>query len=91
MLIKNLVYLYNLMKTSENIIDKISKELSFDKKTIREVVNKTFKEVKQNMNKKEKIMLRGFMKFVCAQEKKTQTNKTVNEIKKYQAIKTKTK
>ena len=77
------------MKTTENIIDKISKELSFDKKTIREVVNKTFSEVKERMNKKEKIMLRGFMKFVCAQEKKTQTNKTVREIEEYQTIKTK--
>lgn len=79
------------MKTSENIIDKISKELSFDKKTIREVVNKTFKEVKERMNKKEKIMLRGFVKFVCAQEKKTQTNKTIDKVNEYQAIKTKTK
>ena len=79
------------MKTTENIIDKISKELPFDKKTIREVVNKSFSEVKERMGKKEKVMLRGFIKFVCAQEKKTQTNKTIDKVKEYQAIKTKHK
>ena len=79
------------MKTSKTIIDKISKELPFDKGIIREVVNKTFKEVKERMNKKEKVMLRGFMKFVCAEEKKTQTNKTIEKIEEYKEIKTKTK
>jgi nucleoid DNA-binding protein len=59
------------MKNSEDIINKISDKLPFSKKTIREVVNKTFSEVKERMGKKDKVMLRGFMKFVCATDKKT--------------------
>jgi len=75
------------MKKPENIIDKISKELPYSKKLIRKVVNKTFSEIKNKLEQDEKIMLRGFMKFVNASEKKTKTY----SLKDYQKLKTKNK
>ena len=75
------------MKTSKDIIDSISESTSFSKQTIRKVVNKTFEEIKERLSKDEKIMLRGFMKFVCASKKKTKTY----SIKDYQKLKTKNK
>lgn len=75
------------MKTSKDIIDSISKSNSFSKQTIRKVVNKTFEEIKERLSKDEKIMLRGFMKFVCASKKKTKTY----SIEDYQKLKTKNK
>lgn len=75
------------MKTSKDIIDSISENNSFSKQTIRKVVNKTFEEIKQRLNKDDKVMLRGFMKFVCASKKKTKTY----SIEDYQKLKTKNK
>jgi|TARA_R110002020_G_scaffold248094_2_gene462158 nucleoid DNA-binding protein len=75
------------MKTSKDIIDSISESNSFSKQTIRKVVNKTFEEIKERLSKDEKIMLRGFMKFVCASKKKTKTY----SIEDYQKLKTKNK
>lgn len=75
------------MKTSKDIIDSISESNNFSKQTIRKVVNKTFEEIKERLNKDDKIMLRGFMKFVCASKKKTKTY----SIEDYQKLKTKNK
>ena len=75
------------MKTSKDIIDSISESNSFSKQTIRKVVNKTFEEIKERLSKDEKIMPRGFMKFVCASKKKTKTY----SIEDYQKLKTKNK
>ena len=75
------------MKTSKDIIDSISESNNFSKQTIRKVVNKTFEEIKERLSKDEKIMLRGFMKFVCASKKKTKTY----SIEDYQKLKTKNK
>jgi len=75
------------MKTSKDIIDSISKNIPYSKQVIRKVVNNTFGEVKKRMNNKEKIMLRGFIKFVCATNKKTKTY----TLKEYQKLKTKNK
>tara|TARA_R110000744_G_scaffold177707_1_gene296651 strand:- start:634 stop:861 length:228 start_codon:yes stop_codon:yes gene_type:complete len=75
------------MKTSKNIIDSISESNNFSKQTIRKVVNKTFEEIKKRLNKDDKVMLRGFMKFVCASKKKTKTY----SIEDYQKLKTKNK
>ena len=75
------------MKTSENVIDRISKRLPFSKETIRKVVNKTFSEMKERMGKDEKVMLRGFMKCVCASREKTKTYSN----DEYKDIKTKDK
>tara|TARA_R100000951_G_C2495606_1_gene135825 strand:- start:195 stop:422 length:228 start_codon:yes stop_codon:yes gene_type:complete len=75
------------MKTSKDTIDKIVNDLPFGKIVIREVVNKTFSEIKDRLNKDEKVMLRGFMKFVCADKKKTKTY----TLKDYQKLKTKEK
>ena len=75
------------MKTSKDVIDTISKDLPFSKEIIRKVVNKTFTEIKERVSKDEKIMLRGFMKFVCATKKKT---KTYN-LEDYKKLKTKDK
>jgi|TARA_R100001463_G_scaffold98417_1_gene152923 nucleoid DNA-binding protein len=75
------------MKTSEDIINSISKQLPFNKETIRKVVNKTFSEIDSRMKKDDKVMLRGFMKFVCATKEKT---KTMN-IEEYKRLKTKEK
>tara|TARA_R110002153_G_scaffold106428_2_gene245733 strand:- start:240 stop:467 length:228 start_codon:yes stop_codon:yes gene_type:complete len=75
------------MKTSKDIIDSISESNNFSKQTIRKVVNKTFEEIKKRLNKDDKIMLRGFMKFVCASKKKTKTY----SIEDYQKLKTKNK
>lgn len=75
------------MKKPENIINKISKELPYSKKLIRKVVNKTFLEIKNKLEKDEKIMLRGFMKFVNASKKKTKTY----SLEDYQKLKTKNK
>ena len=68
------------MKNSEDIINKLVTQLPFSKETIRGVVNKTFSEVKDRMSKDKKIMLRGFMKFVCASNKKTK-DYTIDEYK----------
>lgn len=75
------------MKTSEDIINSISKQLPFNKETIRKVVNKTFSEIDSRMKKDDKIMLRGFMKFVCATKEKTKTM----DIEEYKRLKTKDK
>ena len=75
------------MKTSKDIIDSISEDSNFSKQTIRKVVNKTFEEIKERLSKDDKIMLRGFMKFVCASKKKTKTY----SIEDYQKLKTKNK
>tara|TARA_R110001632_G_scaffold218359_1_gene347544 strand:- start:1498 stop:1725 length:228 start_codon:yes stop_codon:yes gene_type:complete len=75
------------MKTSKDIIDSISESNNFSKQTIRKVVNKTFEEIKKRLNKDDKVMLRGFMKFVCASKKKTKTY----SIEDYQKLKTKNK
>tara|TARA_R100000541_G_scaffold21513_1_gene31466 strand:- start:1101 stop:1328 length:228 start_codon:yes stop_codon:yes gene_type:complete len=75
------------MKTSKDIIDSISESNNFSKQTIRKVVNKTFEEIKERLSKDDKIMLRGFMKFVCASKKKTKTY----SIEDYQKLKTKNK
>jgi len=75
------------MKTSKDIIDSISKSNNFSKQIIRKVVNKTFEEIKERLSKDDKIMLRGFMKFVCASKKKTKTY----SIEDYQKLKTKNK
>ena len=75
------------MKTSKDIIDSISESNNFSKQTIRKVVNKTFEEIKERLNKDDKVMLRGFMKFVCASKKKTKTY----SIEDYQKLKTKNK
>jgi len=75
------------MKTSKDIIDSISVNNNFSKQTIRKVINKTFEEIKERLSKDDKIMLRGFMKFVCASKKKTKTY----SIEDYQKLKTKNK
>ena len=75
------------MKTSEDIINSISERLPFTKETIRKVVNKTFSEIDSRMKKEDKVMLRGFMKFVCATKEKT---KTMN-MEEYKRLKTKEK
>ena len=75
------------MKTSKDIIDSISVNNNFSKQTIRKVINKTFEEIKERLSKNDKIMLRGFMKFVCASKKKTKTY----SIEDYQKLKTKNK
>lgn len=75
------------MKTSEDIINSISKQLPFNKETIRKVVNKTFSEIDSRMKKDDKVMLRGFMKFVCATKEKTKTM----DIEEYKRLKTKDK
>jgi len=75
------------MKNSEDVIDRISKDLPFSKLKIREVVNKTFSEVKERMAKGDKVMLRGFMKFVCASDKKTK----VYSANDYEQLKSKSK
>lgn len=75
------------MKTSKDIIDSISEDSNFSKQTIRKVVNKTFEEIKERLSKNDKVMLRGFMKFVCASKKKTKTY----SIEDYQKLKTKNK
>jgi len=59
------------MKTSKDIIDKVSGSLPYSKKVIQDVVSKSFEEIAERMANKEKVMLRGFMKFVCADDKKT--------------------
>tara|TARA_R110000787_G_scaffold266983_2_gene373258 strand:+ start:478 stop:741 length:264 start_codon:yes stop_codon:yes gene_type:complete len=83
---KNIIFV-RYMKTSKDAIDNIRKDLPFSKEIIRKVVNKTFTEIKERTGKGEKIMLRGFMKFVCATKKKTKTYNLEN----YKKLKTKEK
>lgn len=75
------------MKKPEDIVNKVAAELPFSKKLIKEVVNKTFRNIDERMKNKENIMLRGFMKFVCASDKKTKTY----SIDEYKQLKTKDK
>tara|TARA_B100000768_G_C11098223_1_gene297934 strand:- start:328 stop:555 length:228 start_codon:yes stop_codon:yes gene_type:complete len=75
------------MKNSQDIVDKINDSLPFSKETIRTVVNKTFGEIKERISKGDKVMLRGFAKFVSASSKKTKTF-DIEEIKQ---LKTKNK
>tara|TARA_R110002167_G_scaffold237587_1_gene442746 strand:+ start:696 stop:959 length:264 start_codon:yes stop_codon:yes gene_type:complete len=83
---KNIIFVGD-MKTSKDVVDNISGDLPFSKEIIRKVVNKTFSEIRERTGKGEKIMLRGFMKFVCATKKKT---KTYN-LEDYKKLKTKEK
>ncbi len=75
------------MKNPEDIVNKVASQLPFSKKLIKEVVNKTFKNIDERMENKENIMLRGFMKFVCASDKKTKTY----SMDSYKQLKTKDK
>ncbi len=75
------------MKNPEDIVNKVASQLPFSKKLIKEVVNKTFKNIDERMENKENIMLRGFMKFVCASDKKTKTY----SMDEYKQLKTKDK
>jgi|TARA_R110000787_G_scaffold172894_4_gene285518 nucleoid DNA-binding protein len=75
------------MKKPEDIVNKVAAELPFSKKLIKEVVNKTFRNIDERMKNKENIMLRGFMKFVCASDKKTKTY----SMDEYKRLKTKDK
>ncbi len=75
------------MKKPEDIVNKVAAELPFSKKLIKEVVNKTFRNIDERMKNKENIMLRGFMKFVCASDKKTKTY----SMDEYKQLKTKDK
>ena len=75
------------MKKPEDIVNKLAAELPFSKKLIKEVVNKTFRNIDERMKNKENIMLRGFMKFVCASDKKTKTY----SMDEYKRLKTKDK
>ena len=61
------------MKSSEDIVNKVNKRLPYEKQLIRNVVNKTFGELKERISKGDKVMLRGFMKFVSTSNKKTET------------------
>jgi len=76
-----------VMKSYEDLIDKLAEDLPYSKKLIREVVNKTFKNINARMNNQENIMLRGFMKFVCASSNRTKTY----SIEEYKKLKTKEK
>jgi len=75
------------MKNSEDIVNKVSRELPFTKQFIRTVVNKTFSEVKERISKGDKVMLRGFIKFVSSSNKKSETY----SIDQYKQLKTKSK
>jgi len=75
------------MKKPEDIVNTVAAELPFSKKLIKEVVNKTFRNIDERMKNKENIMLRGFMKFVCASDKKTKTY----SMDEYKRLKTKDK
>jgi len=75
------------MKTPEDVIDKISDKLPYSKAVIRSVISKSFIELKERLSRKEMVMLRGFMKFVCAGDKKTKTL----SMEDYKQLKTKDK
>ena len=75
------------MKSSEDIVNKVNKRLPYEKQLIRSVVNKTFSELKERISKGDKVMLRGFMKFVSTSNKKTETY----NIDDYKQLKSKSK
>ena len=75
------------MKSSEDIVNKVSKQLPYDKQLVRSVVNKTFSELKERISKGDKVMLRGFMKFVSSSDKKSKTY----SIDDYKQLKSKSK
>ena len=75
------------MKSSEDIVNKVNKRLPYEKQLIRNVVNKTFGELKERISKGDKVMLRGFMKFVSTSNKKTETY----DIDDYKQLKSKSK
>lgn len=75
------------MKKPKDLVNKVAEELPYSQKLIKEVVNKTFREIDERMKNKENIMLRGFMKFVCASNKKTKTY----SMDEYKQLKTKDK
>jgi nucleoid DNA-binding protein len=76
-----------MTKNSEDIVNKVSSKLPYSKQLIREVVNKTFSEVKERISKGDKVMLRGFIKFVSASNKQSKTY----SIDEYKQLKTKSK
>ena len=76
-----------MIKNSEDIVNKVSKELPYSKQLIRTVVNKTFSEVKERISKGDKVILRGFMKFVSSSSGETETY----SIDEYKQLKTKSK
>ena len=75
------------MKSAEDIVNKVNKRLPYEKQLIRNVVNKTFGELKERISKGDKVMLRGFMKFVSTSNKKTETY----DIDDYKQLKSKSK
>jgi len=75
------------MKSSEDIVNKVSKQLPYDKQLVRKVVNKTFSELKERISKGDKVMLRGFIKFVSSSNKKSETY----SIDDYKQLKSKSK
>lgn len=55
---------------------KISKKLKISKDTIKKVLNKTFKEIENNLEQDKNFMFKGYAKFVKSKQKKKPITKT---------------
>tara|TARA_R110002074_G_scaffold67631_1_gene159201 strand:- start:110 stop:346 length:237 start_codon:yes stop_codon:yes gene_type:complete len=78
------------MKTTDDIVDRIVDKLPYSKKTIKLAISKTFESLEERFAKEEKVMLRGFMKFVCSSRETWKKPDKLN-MKDYLKLKTKDK
>jgi len=78
------------MKTTEDIVSRIANDLPYSKKTIKLAISKTFESLEERFAKDEKVMLRGFMKFVCSSRETWRKENKLN-MEDYLKLKTKDK
>ena len=64
------------MISYEQALSKLSKKLKISKTLAKGVLNNTFSEIEQVINRGENFMFKGYIKFVQAKNKKKPINKT---------------
>jgi nucleoid DNA-binding protein len=64
------------MISYEQALSKLSKELKVSKTLAKNVLNTTFKEIEQVIDRGDNFMFKGYIKFVQSKNKKKPINKT---------------
>ena len=60
----------------DNTVKRVSIKLKISKDTIKKVLNKTFKEIENNLKEDKNFMFKGYAKFVKSKQKKKPITKT---------------
>ena len=60
----------------DNTVKRVSKKLKISKDLVKKVLNKTFKEIENNLEQDKSFMFKGYAKFVKSKQKKKPITKT---------------